>query len=255
MKSSPKKKTVAIVPARYGSTRFPGKMLAPILGKPLLQHTLENARRCQAIDELWVATDDARIFELATSLGVSALMTPSECPNGTARVALVLEHLGPLDTIGCVINVQGDDPAFTPSLIDQLVLALDDSNAVIATACTPIYSREDFADPSVVKCVFSLSGQAIYFSRSPIPFAHKATAPILGYQHIGIYAFRPDFLSLYPTLPATPLQQAEDLEQLKVLEHGYTIRMVTTEEPVVGVNLPGDIEKLERLLCRQNTSS
>ncbi len=254
MDFSAKKKTVGIVPARYGSTRFPGKMLALVSGKPLLQHTLENAKRCRALDELWVATDDERIFALATSLGVKAMMTPTSCPNGTARIALVLDALGPLEHLDCVVNLQGDDPAFAPSLIDQLVACLHDTSTVVTTACTPIYSKEDLLDPSIVKCVFTPSGQALYFSRSPIPFAQKTTTSILGYQHIGIYAFRPSFLALYPQLPATPLQQSEDLEQLKVLEHGYSIGVVTTEEPVVGVNLPGDIEKLERLLCRQNTS-
>ena len=253
-----KSKVLAMIPARYGSVRFPGKILAPILGKSLIQRTYENARQCELLDEIIIATDDMRIFEHVTSFGAKAVMTSPDCPTGTDRMAEALDKLPHLQDYPIVINIQGDEPCLNPNAISKVVqILIDNPEAVMSTAVVKLTSEEDIRDPSIPKCIFDKHGNALYFSRSLIPvnnrgqYSPKATY----YGHLGIYAFRQHFLKQYGKLPATPLQQIEELEQLKVLEHGYGIKVAIVEEFSVGVNHPEDIKKVEQYLCKQNTSS
>jgi 3-deoxy-manno-octulosonate cytidylyltransferase (CMP-KDO synthetase) len=244
---------VAIIPARYGSTRFPAKLLVPILGKSLIQRTYENACRCEALDNIVVATDDVRLFEHVRTFGGRAIMTSPTCYNGTERVAEAYRHyyLANEHRVEIVVNLQGDEPCVEPSAIEAIVEALRaDPSAAMSTAITPIRSMSEALNSSVVKCVTDLNGHAIYFSRSLIPgnknSKYDPTVPC--YRHIGIYGFRPDFLSTYVKLPSTPLQQAEDLEQLKVLEHGYRIKTALVNSFSIGVDTPEDIGRLEEAL-------
>lgn len=245
-----KKKTgtaVGIIPARYASSRFPGKPLALILGKSLLQRTYEQALQCCNLDAVAIATDDPRIEEHARAFGAPVIMTSPTCPTGTERVAEAIAHY-PEATF--VVNIQGDEPCLSPYTIEALVESLIvDPESVVSTPIIRVSSPP--LSPSVVKVVTDINGHALYFSRNPIPA--NPEGPF--YRHIGLYAFRRDFLLHYPRLAPTPLQQAEDLEQLKILEHGYKIHTVIVDTAGIEVNHPEDIKKVEEYLCKQNSSS
>jgi 3-deoxy-manno-octulosonate cytidylyltransferase (CMP-KDO synthetase) len=248
-------KVIGIIPARYASTRFPGKPLISILGKTLLQRTYENAQRSALIEELIVATDDRRIFDHVHQFGGKAVMTSIDCPNGTDRLAEVLNHRPEYTKAKAIINIQGDEPCVDPKAIDATAqLLLDDSEAVMATIASPLETEEDAFSSSVVKCVMDQQGNALYFSRALIPGNKQLSFSPPYYRHIGLYAYRPDFLFTYQRLCATPLQMAEDLEQLKVLEHGYRIKVAVTDHISPGVDIPQDINKIEQWICKQNTS-
>lgn len=247
---------VGIIPARYASTRFPGKMLAPIGNKPLIQHTYENARRSDLFDSLIVATDDKRIFDHVQSFGGDVVMTSLSCPNGTERLVEVMKKTPKLHTADIIVNIQGDEPCVDPEITHTIIEAL--RHAPDAVMSTPIIRLKDPVEaqhPSIVKCVIDNQGYALYFSRSLIPAGHNlAWQPnTTYYRHIGIYAYRPDFLLKYADLPKTPLQIAEDLEQLKVLEHGFRIKTAIVNSISIGVDIPDDIKKVEQWLCKQNT--
>lgn len=229
-------KVIGIIPARYESTRFPGKPLVDISGKTLIQRTYENAKRCETLDLVVVATDDERIAAEIRSFGGEVVITSKECPTGTERIAEALMQIGDAEI---VVNVQGDEPTLEPDVIAKVVQVLqEDPESVMSTAVVKLKDEEK-NDPHVVKCVMDKEGHALYFSRSPIPFS-KSTY----YKHLGIYGFRKDFLLHYSELEPTPLQQAEDLEQLKVLEHGYKIHVAIVESNAIGIDTPEDIEKL-----------
>lgn len=248
---------VGIIPARYGSTRFPGKPLAPLLGKTLIQCTYENALRCPTLDEVVVATDDKRIFDHVKSFGGNVVMTSVDCPTGSDRLAEVLKNNDRYQNTQIVVNVQGDEPCLDPTVIQKVVSALqNDPVAVMATAVVPL-REEEATDPHSPKCVIDLNGYALYFSRSLIPGNRQGAYnnKIPYYKHVGIYVFKRDFLQTYAQLSSTPLQQIEDLEQLKALEHGYRIKVVVVEDVSLDVNVPDDIKKVEKSLCKQNTSS
>lgn len=254
----PKKKVVGIIPSRYASTRFPGKPLVEILGKSLIQRTYENALRCKALDFVIVATDDQRIFDHVKSFGGEVAMTSIDCPTGTDRLAEVVRTMPALADVEIVMNVQGDEPCINPAIIAAVVKALEeDPKASVATAIIPIRSAEEAHNPHVVKCVIDLHGYALYFSRTLIPAGKslKFHPETITYKHLGLYCYRKDFLLHYADLSPTPLQQVEDLEQLKVLEHGYRIKTVTVGNESMDVNTPEDIKKVEQLLCKQNTYS
>jgi 3-deoxy-manno-octulosonate cytidylyltransferase (CMP-KDO synthetase) len=258
MKKSKIPQVVAIIPARYGSTRFPGKPLIEIQGKTLIQRTYENAKKCRLLDEVMIATDDQRIFDHANSFGAPVIMTPESCPTGSDRLAFVIEHVPRLQQAEIIVNVQGDEPCLDPSVISHLITTLrEDDSAVMSTAVVKLTSEDEAHNPSEVKCVLALDGTALYFSRSLIPgsprLAYQNDIPY--YKHLGIYAYRPDFLLKYVRLPMTPLQVVEDLEQLKVLEHGYKIKAAIVESASVGVNTPEDIKRVEQELCKQNSFS
>lgn len=252
MKQGQTLKVIGIIPARFGSSRFPGKPLVKILDKTLIQHTYENALRCQALESLIVATDDTRIFDHVSGFGGKAIMTSDKHLTGSDRLAEVIKSSPEYAHSDIVINIQGDEPCLNPlSIASVISLLKQDPHAVMATCATPIHSSEEIANPSIVKCVLDQSHHALYFSRSPIPY-NKTKAQFL--RHMGLYAYRRDFLLTYQSLTPTPLQLAEDLEQLKVLEHGYRIKVAIVEEFSIGVDTPADIQKVEQLLCTQNTS-
>ncbi|MCB1113189.1 MAG: 3-deoxy-manno-octulosonate cytidylyltransferase [Chlamydiia bacterium] len=239
-------KSVGIIPARYNSTRFPAKLLALIHGTTLLQRTYEKAAQATLLKEIIVATDDERIFNHVLSFGGKAVMTPKDCQNGTERVAIAAKSMPDVDI---VVNIQGDEPLIDPKAIDLSVQALiDHPDRVAATLACPLMPDEWEAS-SVVKCVFSKSGQALYFSRSLIP-GSKGEKKGPYYKHIGLYAYRADFLPTYLSLPETPLMLAEDLEQLKILEHGFSLHVTSVESPSLGVDVPDDIKKVEQYLCQ-----
>lgn len=256
MEPKSRARIVAIIPARYNSVRFPGKPLQKILGKSLIQHTYESTVRCRSIDRIIIATDDKRIFDHVTTFGAEVVMT-TEHPSGTDRIASVVAQDPTLQAAEVIINIQGDEPCLDSDTLEELITGLqNDPHAVMATVAVRFEKDDDIHNTAEVKCVFSLNGEALYFSRSPIPGnkTGKIDHDIAYYKHLGVYAFRPQFLLLYPTLATTPLQSAEDLEQLKVLEHGYRIKIVIASRDCPGVNVPEDLKKVESLLCKQNSS-
>jgi len=240
-------KLIALIPARYGSTRLPGKALAPILGKPLIQWVYEQAARVKGLDGLWVATDDERIKEGVEGFGGRAIMTRADHPSGSDRLAEAAEklELAPNDL---VVNIQGDQPVFPPGLIAHLTGILQrDCSAVMATPARRLTDMEAAANPNVVKVVFDKRGRALYFSRSPLPFWRDGRRPYY-FKHIGIYAYRVSFLKDFVTLPPGRWEEAEKLEQLRVLEYGFPIHIVETTEDTVEVDTPEDLARAEAFL-------
>ena len=237
-------RVLGVIPARYASTRLPGKPLADICGKTLIQRVYERAALSKTLDRLVVATDDARILEAVHSFGGEGLMTSPDHPNGTCRVAEVSKH----DDAGIVINIQGDEPLLDPVMIDEAARALlEDRNAPSSTLCAPL-DPESMADPNTVKVVTDLEGCALFFSRSPIPYRRVRTDIPL-FQHIGIYGFRRDFLFTYADLAPTPLSEAESLEQLRILEHGFKMKVIVTRgKPGPSVDTPEDLERVRGIL-------
>lgn len=248
-------KVLGIIPARMASTRFPGKPLAQIAGKSLIQRTYENAARSPLFGALVVATDHPEIHDHVLAFGGNVVMTSSTCPTGTDRIAEVVQNTRAYADYTLICNIQGDEPCVEPEIFLQICEALEQNHkAVMATARTPLQSAQEAASRSVVKCVTNLKGEALYFSRALIPAGYHPAfhQTVAYYRHIGLYAFRREFLLLYPTLSKTPLQEAEDQEALKVLEHGYTIQVVTVHEPTVGVDTPEDLTQVEKYICTQN---
>lgn len=228
-------KILCVIPSRIGSTRIARKPLLPIQGKPMIQWTYENAVRCQVLTQVIVATDSEEIANVITKLGGAVILTDPNLPTGTDRAAVVAEHYPEMDVI---INLQGDEPFIKPKMLEQLVAPyLAGETPAMTTLAYPLDMKTKYTHPGAVKIITDLQGNALYFSRSPIPyFRTSAKAPV--YHHIGLYAFRRDFLLLYRTLPQTPLEKAESLEQLRALEHGYKIRVCLTEEKTLEINTP-----------------
>lgn len=244
---------LALIPARYSSSRFPGKPLVNIQGKSLLQRTYEQVKKSSLVQKIIIATDDKRIYEHALSFGAEAVYTSENAPTGSDRIAEVLKNDKNLLRFDAVVNIQGDEPCVDPSTIDKVIgLLRDVPTTNLTSAVCPIQSTEQYQNPHIVKCVTSLTGQALYFSRAPIP-GSKSTV-LSGAQssmykkHIGIYAYRPHFLLHYSSLPATPLMLHEDLEMLKVLEHGHSIYVVEVAKPAPDVNTPEDINEVIKWL-------
>jgi 3-deoxy-manno-octulosonate cytidylyltransferase (CMP-KDO synthetase) len=239
----------AIIPARLGSTRFPGKVLAARTGKPLIRHVVEAAARSQAVSRVVVAADDRRIIEAVLEFGGEAVLT-GEHANGTSRLAEAARVLG-LSADSVVVNVQGDEPELEPSLIDEGVRALLGSDAPMATVAAPFGPGEDPRDPNIVKVVRRLDGSALYFSRALIPFPRDpGTAGTPPLKHIGLYVYRRPFLDTYVSLAPTELERTEQLEQLRVLAHGHAIAVaVTAARPHAGIDTP---EQYEAFVARQS---
>ena len=239
-------KTLGVIPARYGAQRFPGKPLALIAGKPLVQRVYEQARQAQRLDRVVVATDDARIADAVKNFGGEVVLTAPTCPSGTDRAAEVARQ------IECdqIVNIQGDEPLMRPAMIDQLVEGLAGSD--MATLARPIESAEALANPNIVKVVFAHNGNALYFSRHPIPFVREGGAPVAHFKHLGIYAYQRDFLLKFVQLPPSDLEQAEKLEQLRALENGFTIKVLVTPYDSVGVDTPADVQRVEQILRDQS---
>ncbi len=238
---------IAVVPARWASTRFPGKVLAEIAGEPMIAHVVRHAAAAELIDEVIVATDDPRIAEVARSAGAVALMT-GDCASGTDRVAAAV--LGRPDW-ELVVNVQGDEPLLAPANIDVLVDGMLSTPEVgIATLCRPL-EADRVDDPNAVKVVRDGTGRALYFSRSAVPYPRsRQTAAALWRLHLGIYGFRRDALTRFVGLPQSPLERAEGLEQLRALENGIEILVLDAPHGAVGVDTPEDLERVRRLLER-----
>jgi 3-deoxy-manno-octulosonate cytidylyltransferase (CMP-KDO synthetase) len=248
---------IGVIPARFASTRFPGKPLALILGKSLIQRTYENAARCKDLEEVVVATDDLRILEHVLGFGGKAVMTSEGCLTGTDRLQEVVENFPQYARHEIVVNVQGDEPCLDPEVVASLVRKLrEDPAAVCATPVFKALLSDETA--SFVKCVKDVHDNALYFSRAFIPGNKNQGTPLDVLCHMGIYAYRKSFLKTYASLLPGPLQLAECLEQLKILEYGYKIKVVVVESlSLVGldVNHPEDIEKIESYLCKQNSFS
>ena len=240
-------RVVGIIPARYASTRFEGKPLADLAGKPMVQHVYERSRRAACLDELLVATDDERIFQAVKSFGGKAVMTRPDHATGTDRLAEVCESLD----ADIVVNVQGDEPLIEPAAIEQAAQPLiADASIVMGTLMNEIASEDELLNPNVVKVVVDKDGFALYFSRSPLPYPRPGTwGQATYYRHIGLYVYRREFLLTYAKLPQTPLEKQEKLEQLRALEHGYRIRVVLTEHRSIGVDTPEDLERVRALLA------
>jgi len=244
-------KIVGVIPARLASTRFPRKVLKEIGGKSLLQMTYENALESRVLERVVVAAEDAEIVDHVRSFGGEAFLTGKH-PTGTDRVAEIVGDY--LDDAEIVVNVQADEPCLSPKVIDTLVGALhEDPTAVLTTPITKILDPSQIYQSSSVKCVFDENMRALYFSRAPIPFPQKKEIEADYYRHIGVYCFRTTFLLEYASMQKTRLQQIEDLEQLKILEHGYPIHVCIVEDQMCGVDTPEDLEKVQEYLC-QNTS-
>ena len=232
---------VCIIPARYASTRLPGKPLLDIAGKPMIQHVVERVGRAHRPSRILVATDDARIFEAVQGFGGEARMTSSAHATGTDRLA---EVAGALPDADLILNVQGDEPLIPPQAIDALADAFADRpDLQMATLMTPMEETE-YDNPAAVKVVVSLDGHALYFSRSLIPFPRYRGPEWRCFKHIGVYAYRRDFLLHFASLPPSPLETAESLEQLRALEHGYRIRVIETPFRSIGVDTPEDLERV-----------
>jgi 3-deoxy-manno-octulosonate cytidylyltransferase (CMP-KDO synthetase) len=245
----PMSKIVSIIPARWASTRFPGKPLHGIAGKPLIQHVWERCVEAACFDRIVIATDDMRIAEAGFNFGAEVAVTAADHPSGTDRVAEVAKKL---KKASIVLNVQGDEPLVDPALLRQITLELKDHpNIPIVTAATPI-SAEESASEHQVKVVMDRVGDALYFSRSCIPFV-RGTNPIPTYKHLGIYGYRRKALLNFVKMSPGALEQAEQLEQLRALENGVKIRVVVSETNSIGVDTPEDATEVERLILSRRT--
>jgi 3-deoxy-manno-octulosonate cytidylyltransferase (CMP-KDO synthetase) len=239
---------VGVIPSRWGSTRFPGKSLAPIRGKPLVLWVVEAAHRAERLDEVLVATDDRRIADVVEEAGARAVMTARDHPSGTDRVAEAVRGI----EAEVVVNIQGDEPLVDPALVDRLAATLlGDPRWDMATAASPIERREDLENPSIVKAVWAEDGTALYFSRSPIPYVRDEpfdAAATLHWGHAGLYAYRRAFLERLVATPPCPLEKAEKLEQLRALHIGGRIAVLKAGRKAIGVDTPEDLAYVEKLL-------
>ncbi len=231
---------VGVIPVRYGAQRFPGKPLAPILGRPLVQWVYENSRQARRLEKLVVATDDERIRETALSFGAEVCVTSPHHASGTERVA---EAIAAYD-LPIVINIQGDEPLIRGDMIDALVDALQDESLPMATLTRANFDLTRAGDPNTVKIAIDTQGFALYFSRSPLPHG----AEDFFWEHIGIYGYQRDFLLQFCRLPDSRLEKAERLEQLRALEHGFRLKVLSTPHQTLSVDTPEDIIRLERYL-------
>jgi 3-deoxy-manno-octulosonate cytidylyltransferase (CMP-KDO synthetase) len=247
-----RQRVVAVIPARFGSTRLPGKPLADLLGKPMIQHVYERAAKAGTLDWCLVATDDERVAATVRGFGGHAVITPGNLETGTDRVAFVARSLPDADII---VNIQGDEPLLEPEMIDEAVRPVASDPGMVAGTLVRMIDREDdLMNPSVVKAVLDLSGRCLYFSRSAVPFRRDQTNGAWTvhhryFKHIGLYVYRRGFLLKFSEMPRTPLELAENLEQLRILEHGYTITAVVTRHDSIPVDTPEDLERVRQCLA------
>jgi len=250
---------VAVIPARYGSTRLPGKPLAIIGGKPMIQHVYENASKAKLLDQIIVATDDRRIEEAVKKFGGNVVRTSKDHTSGTDRLAEVARKLKAADWL---VNIQGDLPLIRSQTIARAIQPLmDDRKIPMGTVCTAIYEMKDWQNPNVVKVLKDRAGFALYFSRAPIPFfqnneidvagktsTSSSNQRLWGYRHLGLYVYRRDFLLKFAGLRPTPLERIESLEQLRALQNGYPIYVAEVDEQPIEVDTPADLKKAEHYL-------
>jgi 3-deoxy-manno-octulosonate cytidylyltransferase (CMP-KDO synthetase) len=245
-------KITAVIPARYASTRFPGKALADIGGKPMIQHVYERTSRASLVSRVIVATDDQRIADVIQRIGGEVVMTAASHETGTDRLAEVARGLDS----DLIVNVQGDEPLIDPAMINQAIQPfLDNPGLKMGTLKTRVLCLHDFLSPNVVKVVTDRDGNALYFSRSPLPFFRDkwqdlkdesfVSGRMLCYKHVGLYVYRRDFLLEFAAMPPTALEMSEKLEQLRAVENGVRIRVVETEFTSIGVDTPDDLNKAQ----------
>ncbi|MBN1515262.1 3-deoxy-manno-octulosonate cytidylyltransferase [Candidatus Sumerlaeota bacterium] len=250
--------TLAVIPARYASQRFPGKPLADLCGRPLVYWAWKRACECPAIDAAIVATDDERIFNAVRKFGGEAAMTSANCASGSDRIAEVVRDRPDVEL---VVNIQGDEPDIDPAALRQAVIALrEHPNCHVATLKTAIRDEADFLSPHIVKVVCDEAGRALYFSRSPLPNRHRSRPEhpddIWGYKHLGLYVYRRETLLEYTSWPPSLLEMMEKLEQLRFLEHGRCITVVETFRDAIGVDTPEELERARKALeARMEQSS
>ena len=243
-------KSIVIIPARFDSTRFPGKPLAKIAQKPMIQHVYERALRARGVDKVMVATDDSRILEAVLNFGGLVCMTSGNHRSGTDRVA----EAAKTTDAQIVVNLQGDEPLVDPECIEAVLRPFfSEADLMISTVKSPLNSEDEFINPNVVKVVTDRQDYALYFSRLPVPYFRTRTVHPNGtlagcFKHIGIYAYRKHFLELLPTLGESPLEQAEDLEQLRFLQNGYRIKVVLFNYQSFAVDTPEDLSRLQAML-------
>ena len=236
-----KMKIIGVIPARYDSTRFPGKPLVNINGKPMIQHVWESTKKSKLINELYVATDDKRIFDAVTGFGGNAVMTSKKHKSGSDRIGEVLKNI----ECGIVVNIQGDEPFINPLNIDKSIKPLLQNKSIqVSTLCTPIKQEEDIYNPNVVKAVTDKNGFALYFSRFGIPFNRDMANNIIYYKHIGLYVYRKKYLLEFIKLKPSKLEKAEKLEQLRILESGTKIKVVITNVDSVTIDTKEDLKKI-----------
>ena len=240
---------LGVIPSRFASTRLAGKPLLDICGKPMVEHVYRRAVASGVFFRVVIATDDERIYNAAEKFGADVIMTSAEHPDGSSRVAEVARSI----EADYVINIQGDEPMLDPRMLRELAEGIvSDPGADSATVCVPITNDKDFSNPNIVKVVTDQRGRALYFSRSPIPFRRNDTGcPI--WEHLGIYAFTKEFLLKFVELPPTPLMQQESLEQLRILEHGYTMVVIATKYPSLGpnVNTEEDLQTVRNIVAEE----
>jgi 3-deoxy-manno-octulosonate cytidylyltransferase (CMP-KDO synthetase) len=238
------RKILGVIPARFSSTRFPGKVLAQISSKSMLQHVYERASQARYLSSIIIATDNEKIQQSARSFGARVRLTRADHISGTDRVA----EVAAAENAEIVVNIQGDEPLIDPSAIDAAVLPLiHEPEVKMATLKKKIEDPREITDPNVVKVVTDVAGDAIYFSRCPIPFARDGAGDTPWFKHIGLYVYEREFLLEYAALPVGPLETAERLEQLRALENGHKIRVTETEYESIGVDTPADLERVSRL--------
>jgi len=257
-------RAIGIIPARWKASRFEGKILTKILGKPMIQHVWERSKEAKMLDDLIIATDSEEVIKAVKGFGGKAVYTSKDQPSGTDRIAEVVNEID----VEIIVNIQGDEPLIHRSMIDDLANTLLEHKSIpMATVVKRITDKKDITNPNVVKAVADREGGALYFSRSPIPYVRKEEAARSAldvhswfsggladedikyyYKHIGIYAYTKDFLFTYTNLPKSKLEELEKLEQLRALENGYKIKVVETEFDTIGVDTPEDVAKVEEML-------
>lgn len=240
---------VGIIPARYASTRFEGKLLADLCGKPVIQHTWENAKKSRIIEDLIIATDDKRIYKIAKSFGANVEYTSKAHRSGSDRLTEIASSMD----VKIIVNIQADEPLLHPSMIDDVALPLfKDTSINMATLCHRIKDASDMSDPNVVKVVMDRNGFALYFSRSLIPYDWRIADEGLKntgyYKHIGIYSYTKDFLFTFKSMPQSNLEKIEKLEQLRVLENGYKIKVIETKFDTIGIDTAEDLKKAVEMI-------
>ncbi len=239
-------KILCVIPSRISSTRLPRKPMLPIQGKPMIQWVYENASRCNILTDVIVATDSEEIASHIQDMGGKVVMTDPTIQTGSDRVAAVAKDYPDVDV---VINLQGDEPFINPRMLEQLVSPyLQGESPDMTTLARPLDMQTNYTSPGAVKVILDRQGNALYFSRSPIPYfrTEECRAPV--YHHLGLYAFRRDFLMTYKTLDQTPLEKIEALEQLRVLEHGFKIRVCLTEDKTLEINTPEEYEQAQQFV-------
>lgn len=242
-------KKIVIIPSRYGSSRFPGKPLALICGKPMIQWVCENVGKVKCVDGVYVATDDQRIYDAVVGFGGKALMTSSEHTCGTDRLAECVGILNLADD-DIVLNIQGDEPLIKPEMVMDLISTFDDESVYMATLKKKIEEENEISNPNVVKVITNIHDDAIYFSRYTIPYERDGVRRV-HYKHVGTYGYKVWFLKDYSNMPKTELELSESLEQLRVVENGLKIRVKETQWQTIGVDTPEQIQLVEKLLTNQ----